>query len=227
MTISHPSSGAETLSARRLIPMPAGIPADRFPADLSNDQLRKAVGAFESAAKINQAIPPVLGSGSLDAGTGSNSWAVAGSGTESGKAILSNDPHLATSIPSVFAQVGLHCRTLSVACPFDVSGFSMAAMPGVVIGKNTKIAWGLTTSYVDSQDLYLEDLRGDTVREGGSYVPLHVITEQIQVRGEDQPRTIRIRSSRHGPLLSDVDHLLQEVSASRSDPSTRAITASH
>jgi penicillin G amidase len=190
-----------------------------LPSDLSSDQLRKAVGAFEGAAKINQAIPPVLGSGSLDAGTGSNSWAVAGSGTVSGKAILSNDPHLPTSIPSVFAQVGLHCRTLSVACPFDVSGFSMAAMPGVVIGKNSKIAWGLTTSYVDSQDLYLEDLRGDTVREGVSYVPLQVITEQLRVRGEDQPRTIRIRSSRHGPLLSDVDHLLQQVSASKSDPS--------
>ena len=84
---------------------------------------------------------------------------MAGSGTATGKAILSNDPHLATSIPSVFAQVGLHCRTLSVACPFDVTGFSIAAMPGVVIGNNTKIAWGLTTSYVDVQDLYLEEVR--------------------------------------------------------------------
>jgi penicillin amidase len=64
----------------------------------------------------------------------------------------------------------------------------------------------------------LEDVRGDTVREGNSYVPLRVITEQIRVR-DDQPRTIRIRSSRHGPLLSDVDQRLQEVSASKSDPS--------
>ena len=163
-------------------------------------------------------IPHVLGSGSGAAGTGSNSWAMAGSGTVSGKAILSNDPHLSTSIPSIFAQVGLHCRVLSEACPFDVSGFSLASMPGVVIGKNTKIAWGLTTSYVDAQDLFLEDVRGDTVREGDSYVPLQVITEQIRVR-DDQPRTIRIRSSRHGPLLSDVDQRLQEVSASKSDPS--------
>ena len=52
-----------------------------------------------------------------------------------------------------------------------------------MIGKNTKIAWGLTTSYVDAQDLFLEDVRGDTVREGNSYVPLRVITEQIRVRG--------------------------------------------
>ena len=135
-----------------------------MPAELSDDQLRQARNALEAAAKINRAIPRVLGS--LESETGSNSWAVAGSRTESGRAILSNDPHLATSIPSPLAQVGLHCRTLSEACPFDVSGFSMASMPGVVIGKNTKIAWGLTTSYLDVQDLYLEDVRGDTVREG-------------------------------------------------------------
>jgi penicillin G amidase len=189
-----------------------------LPPGLSVDQLRKATGALESVAKINRSIPRLFGSGSGAGEIGSNSWAVAGSGTASGKAILSNDPHLPTSIPSVFAQVGLHCRTLSEACPFDVSGFSMASVPGVVIGKNTKIAWGLTTSYVDAQDLYLEDVRGDTVLEGDKYVPLNVITEEIRVRGEDQPRSIRIRSSPHGPLLSDVDQRLQQVSASRTTP---------
>ena len=191
-----------------------------LPAGLSVDQLRKATGALESVAKINRSIPRLFGTGSGTGEIGSNSWAVAGSGTASGKAILSNDPHLPTSIPSVFAQVGLHCRTLSEACPFDVSGFSMAAVPGVVIGKNTKIAWGLTTSYVDAQDLYLEDVQGDTVREGDKYVPLKVITEEIRVRGEDQPRSIRIRSSPHGPLLSDVDQRLQQVSATRTTPGT-------
>jgi penicillin amidase len=191
-----------------------------LPDALSVDQLRKASGALENVAKNNSSIPRLLGKGSGAGATGSNSWAVAGSGTVSGKAILSNDPHLPASIPSVFAQLGLHCRTLSAACSFDVSGFSMASVPGVVIGKNTKIAWGLTTSFVDAQDLYLEDVRGDTVREGDKFVPLRVITEDIRVRGEDQPRTVRIRSSRHGPLLSDVDQRLQQVSASRADPAT-------
>jgi penicillin G amidase len=191
-----------------------------LPAGLSVHQLRKATAALESVAKINRSIPRLFGSGSGAGEIGSNSWAVAGSGTASGKAILSNDPHLPTSIPSVFAQVGLHCRTLSEACPFDVSGFSMASVPGVVIGKNTKIAWGLTRSYVDAQDLYLEDVQGDTVLQGGKYVPLNVITEEIRVRGEDQPRSIRIRSSPHGPLLSDVDQRLQQVSASRTTPGT-------
>ena len=191
-----------------------------LPGELSDDQLRRATDALKAAAKINRAIPRVLGSASLEADTGSNSWAVAGSLTESGRAILSNDPHLATSIPSPLVQVGLHCRTLSEACPFDVSGFGMASMPGVIVGKNTKIAWGLTTSYLDAQDLYLEDVRGDTVREGDTYVPLHVITEEIHVRGEDHPRIIRIRASRHGPLLSDVDQRLQQVSASTPIPSS-------
>jgi penicillin amidase len=185
-----------------------------LPGGVSDDQLRRASSALQSAAKISRAIPRTLGS--LEAETGSNSWAVAGSRTESGRAILSNDPHLATSIPSPLAQVGLHCRALSEACPFDVAGFSMTSLPGVVIGKNNKIAWGLSTSYVDVQDLYLEDVRGDTVHDGESYVPLQVITEEIHVRGEDQPRIIRIRSSRHGPLLSDVDEQLQQVSASKS-----------
>jgi penicillin amidase len=191
-----------------------------LPAGLSVDQLRGATGALESVAKINRAIPRLFGIGSGGGEIGSNSWAVAGSGTASGKAILSNDPHLPTSIPSVFAQVGLHCRTLSEACPFDVSGFSLASVPGIVIGKNTKIAWGLTTSYMDAQDLYLEDVQGDTALDGDKYVPLNVITEEIHVRGEDQPRTIRIRSSQHGPLLSDVDQRLQQVSASRTTPGT-------
>jgi penicillin amidase len=190
-----------------------------FPGDPSDDQLRDAAGALESVTKINRSIHQLLGKGSGAGETGSNAWAVAGSRTASGKAILSNDPHLPTSIPSVFAQLGLHCRSVSAECPFDVSGFSMASVPGVVIGKNTKIAWGFTTSKVDAQDLYLEDVHGDTVREGDKYVPLQVITEEIHVRGED-PRTIRIRSSRHGPLLSDVDQQLQHISASRPDALT-------
>ena len=107
-----------------------------LPGGVSDDQLRRASSALQSAAKISRAIPRTLGS--LEAETGSNSWAVAGSRTESGRAILSNDPHLATSIPSPLAQVGLHCRALSEACPFDVAGFSMTSLPGVVIGKNNK-----------------------------------------------------------------------------------------
>ena len=108
--------------------------------------------------------------------------------------MLANDPHLATSIPSTFAQVGLHCRSLTKACPFDVSGFSLASVPGVVIGKNTRITWGLSSSHLDVQDLYLEEVNGDLVRSGDSYDPLEIRTELISVLGEAQPRSLRIRT---------------------------------
>lgn len=188
------------------------------PAGPAWAELGAAREALVSADKARRAIPPLVGSTELGPETGSNSWVVSGDRTASGKPLLSNDPHLATSIPSVFAQVGLHCRVVSVACPFDVSGFSFAGMPGVIIGKNATIAWGLTTSYADVQDLYLEEVRGDTVRVGDRFVPLEISTEQISVAGEDQPRTITIRSSPHGPLLSDVDAQLQQVRAGPTPP---------
>jgi penicillin amidase len=183
------------------------------PAGVTQGQLRGAADVLAAAAKVSSAIPTLIGPSSIGAETGSNSWAVSGQRTASGKAMLSNDPHLATSIPSIFAPVGLHCRTVSQSCPFDVSGFSFSGMPGIIIGHNAKVAWGMTTSYVDVQDLYLEDVRGNTVRVGNSYLPLSTRTEEIRVRGEDQPRKLTIRSSRHGPLLSDVDQQAQAVGA--------------
>ena len=187
------------------------------------DPLAKAgPAAGEALAEVNRmndALAPVLGSRGLEGETGSNSWVLAGSRTVSGDPLLSNDPHLATQIPSVFAQVGLHCRTISEACPYDVTGFSLASVPGVVIGHNTSIAWGLTTSHLDVQDLYLEEVINNQVREGNVFVPLRTITEEIRVRGEDKPRPITIRFSRHGPLLSDVSLSLQRLAASQTPPS--------
>lgn len=196
------------------------------PTTADRGELKRAAAALRAVARVDAAIPPLIGSRTIGPETGSNSWAVAGSRTASGEALLSNDPHLATSIPSIFAQVGLHCRTVSTACPFDVSGFSFSGMPGVIIGKNTAIAWGFTTSYADVQDLYLEEVRGDTVRQGDSYVPLTVRTEEIRVEGEDAPRVIKVRSSRHGPLMSDVDPVLRGVGGSSSRPGQEAYAVS-
>ena len=76
----------------------------------------------------------------------------------------------------------------------------------------------MTTSYADVQDLYLEQVRADTVRRGAAYEPLVLRTEDIRVRGEDQPRALRIRSSQHGPLLSDVSDELQQVGVQQARP---------
>ena len=175
----------------------AGGPAGTVPtsADGAQDALR-------AAARAQATLTGLFGSGE---GLGSNSWVVSGARTASGAPMLSNDPHLDTAIPSPLAQVGLHCGTLDARCPFDVSGFSITGIPGVVIGRNASAAWGLTTSYADMQDLYLEDVVDDTARVGTAWTPLTVRTEELRVAGEDRPRTLTVRSSRHGPLLSDAD----------------------
>jgi penicillin amidase len=220
---TYPREGYEPILRRGTVVDKAFDPTVRR---LSSRPLPNAVTEAGPAAqrvlaevhRMNDALAPVLGARGPEGETGSNSWVLAGSRTASGQALLSNDPHLATQIPSVFAQVGLHCRTVSDACPYDVVGFSLASVPGVVIGHNTSIAWGLTTSHLDVQDLYLEELSGNSVRQGSSLVPLRTITEEIRVRGEDQPRSVTIRFSRHGPLLSDVSPSLQRLAAGQTPP---------
>ncbi|MFG1921049.1 penicillin acylase family protein [Cryptosporangium sp. NPDC048952] len=154
-------------------------------------------------------LPALLGTGD---GIGSNSWVVGGSKTATGKPLLANDPHLGPAMPSVWYQVGLHCSTVSAACPFDVSGFSFSGVPGVVIGHNARVAWGFTNLGPDVTDLFLERVSGDTYERDGEQVPLVTRTERIKVAGSDDV-TITVRSTVHGPLLSDQDADLRAVGA--------------
>ncbi|MEU0411201.1 penicillin acylase family protein [Streptomyces griseorubiginosus] len=143
-------------------------------------------------------------------GIGSNSWVVAGSHTITGKPLLANDPHLSASLPSVWYQMGLHCRTVSSKCQYDVTGYTFAGMPGVVIGHNAKIAWGMTNSGVDVTDLYLEKLSGDGYLYDGKTVPFTTREETIKVAGGASKKIV-VRETNNGPLLSDRSSELVKV----------------
>jgi penicillin amidase len=143
-------------------------------------------------------------------GIGSNSWVVGGSHTITGQPLLANDPHLSASLPSVWYQMGLHCRAVSDKCQFDVSGYTFAGLPGVVIGHNKDIAWGMTNSGVDVTDLYLEKLTGDGYLLDGKVKPFKRREETIEVAGGDS-KTIVVRETDNGPLLSDRDDELVNV----------------
>ncbi len=170
--------------------------------------------ALEAVRRGVDAIPELLGRGS---GIGSNSWVVSGDHTVSGKPLLANDPHLATSLPGVWYQMGLHCTTVDDDCPFDVSGFTFAGVPGVVIGHNQEIAWGLTNLDPDVTDLYLEKVTGQTYLYDGQQVPLTRRDEVIRIAG-GASKLITVRSTRHGPLLSDVSAELSSVGANAEVP---------
>ncbi|HJD85653.1 penicillin acylase family protein [Kitasatospora aureofaciens] len=145
-------------------------------------------------------------------GIGSNSWVVAGSHTTTGKPLLANDPHLGPGLPSVWYQMGLHCRTVSSACQFDVSGFTFAGMPGVVIGHNKDVAWGFTNLGADVTDLYLEKVTGpDTYQVDGKDEKFDLRKETIKVAGGED-RTITVRTTKTGaPLISDTSTEQQNV----------------
>jgi penicillin amidase len=104
-------------------------------------------------------------------------------------------------------------------CPFDVSGFTFAGFPGVVIGHNADIAWGFTNLYPDTQDLYLEKVSDDnTYLYNGKQVPLRTRKETFVVSGRDEPVTITVRETRHGPLISDVSEDFATAGANAPTP---------
>ncbi|MGI8523385.1 MAG: penicillin acylase family protein [Nocardioides sp.] len=157
------------------------------------------------------AMPELVGRGD---GIGSNSWVVDGAHSATGKPLLAADPHLGVGVPGVWLQTGLHCRTVTAGCPYDVSGFGYAGVPGIVDGHNAHISWALTNQGSDVSDLFVEKVRGDRSRYAGKWRPLRTREERIKVRdGADV--TLTVRSTRHGPLLSDVDDDLRAAGESR------------
>ena len=115
---------------------------------------------------------------------GSNDWVVDGTHTVTGKPLLANDPHLGINMPSVWYEVGLRGGGL------DEVGFTFPGEPGIVIGHNDYIAWGVTNVDADNTDLYLETL--DPTSHPGQYLydrawqPLEVRQQVIHIRAARQ-----------------------------------------
>jgi penicillin G amidase len=131
-------------------------------------------------------------------GVGSNNWVVAGSRTVSGKPLLANDPHLGLAAPSLWYFAALSAPGLRAI------GATLPGLPGVVIGRNDRVAWSFTNTGVDQQDLYLERLHPEDpgryqTPDGWARFATHI--ERIRVKGGDDVE-LTVRRSRHGPVLS-------------------------
>ncbi|MFO8036180.1 MAG: penicillin acylase family protein [Anaerolineales bacterium] len=139
-------------------------------------------------------------------GIGSNSWAISGEHTDTGKPYLANDPHLGQQIPSIWYEVGLHCQPKGSDCPIDIVGFSFAGVPGIIIGHNDRIAWGFTNVGSDVMDLYIEKINPenpDQYRFQGKWVDMEILTEEIRVAG-GATIELEVRKTRHGPIIGEV-----------------------
>lgn len=138
-----------------------------------------------------------------DHASGSNNWVVSGAHTATGKPLLANDPHLSLGVPSIWTAVHLSAPGLEVA------GVTLPGVPGVLIGRNRRVAWGCTNVHDDGADLYVEEFdprRPDYYRTTEGWEKVTVRSEPIRVRDGQLSRSWHtvehdVRQTRRGPLV--------------------------
>ena len=129
---------------------------------------------------------------------GSNNWAVSGQRTANGSPILCNDPHLTLSLPSIWFEVQLHTPDV------NVYGVSLPGLPGVIIGFNENIAWGLTNVGQDVLDWYRIDWTDESKEKyllDGKETPADLRVELFRVRGRKEPVMDTVRYTIWGPVV--------------------------
>lgn len=160
-------------------------------------------GLPRSAADLTLDEGILMGRGG---GIGSNNWVVSGSRTVTNMPLLANDPHLTIGMPSIWYQIGLHCQPVSAECPFNVRGFTFAPTPGVVIGHNGQIAWGVTNVGWDTQDLYLIKVNPDNPLQyewNGEWRDMTTRREIIEFGDNTAPLELIVRLTHLGPIIND------------------------
>ncbi|HET6948465.1 MAG TPA: penicillin acylase family protein [bacterium] len=167
-----------------------------YPADHPVIVPRADYSAFRSTTVLR-----ALDHAPARSGIGSNNWVVAGSRTATGAPLLANDPHLESAMPSIWYEMHLQGAGINVA------GATFPGTPGVIIGHNEQIAWGVTNAGPDVQDLYIERFHPDDPNRylySGAWETATVVEERVVVKGRRDPVALQVRITRHGPVLNGV-----------------------
>ena len=195
--------------------VPEGLDLDDIPDDVL-DVYDLAIAPVEFAAPG--------GAARARGKQGSNNWTIAGRRTSTGRPILANDPHRTRGVPSLRYLAHLSAPGL------DVIGAGEPALPGISIGHNQDIAFGLTIFAIDQEDLYVYETRPGApgeYRYGAGFEPMTVIEEDIPVK-DAAPERVQLRFTRHGPVIA-ADEQRRRAFAVRSvwfEPGTSAYFAS-
>ncbi|GEL08506.1 penicillin acylase family protein [Salisediminibacterium halotolerans] len=133
---------------------------------------------------------------------GSNNWAISGEHTESGAPLIGDDPHLGLAIPSVWYQTHLELTD-----DFHSIGVTVPGIPGVVLGHNSDVAWGVTSLSADYEDVFLERVNPENPNEylyDGEWEEAEIIDEKIAVNDKGDPYNHRVEITRNGPVMNKV-----------------------
>ena len=131
---------------------------------------------------------------------GSNNWVVSGNRSVTGKPLLACDPHLSTTLPSLWYEADLACDA------YHVRGGTLPHAPDPVFGQTRYAAWGFTNVMADTQDLFVERFNADDRRlyefEGG-WREAEIVREEIRVKGRERPEALDVTITHHGPVVND------------------------
>ena len=185
----------------RELVVPDGIDLASIPAEAN-----RALGVMETGTPR----PPLLAQyarrpgalpnenrGAREDSPGSNNWVISGRLTASGRVIVANDPHRNVANPSIRYIVHLS------APGWDVIGATEPPLPGVAIGHNGRIGWGLTIVGTDQSDVYVEELNpadANQARFRGAWETMRVVVDTIRVK-DAAPQIVEHRYTRHGPVF--------------------------
>lgn len=164
-----------------------------LPAGVDAEQLDGVLRAAHTELTL-PAVADLLRDGS-DIAKGSNCWVVGATQTSTGAPLLACDPHLNLQVPSLWYENHL------VAGDFAVTGASLPGAPGVVIGHNNDIAWGVTNARTDVQDVFVERVANGRYLTEDGWRPLTVVREEIEVRGA-ATWVEEVRLTRDGPIVT-------------------------
>jgi penicillin amidase len=179
---------ARGVSPERLLELMPPYPEDA-PTILRAEDLPLPIKREEAPSALLQMAPPRH----MEA---SNNWVVAGSRTATGKPFLADDPHLRLQAPSLWFLMALE------APGYRAIGASLPGVPGIVIGRNDRIAWGVTNVGADVQDLYLLEEAGGGYRYKGQVRSYRVREERIRVKG-GREEVFKVRETVYGPVITD------------------------
>lgn len=180
-----------------------GLPADPVTIVSENNQTSMIPESFSEEALAwlldEKQMKASLG---LDDFVGSNNWVVGGKKTTTGFPVLCNDPHLGINNPSIWHEVHLQAPGLNVI------GATFPGTPGVIIGHNENIAWGVTTTGYDVSDVYIEKLNPKNPNEyqfKGKFVPFTEEKTLIKYRTPEgmKEKEMTIKFTKHGPVVRE------------------------
>ncbi len=173
----------------------------RFTPDQIVAEYRGEGSVGQLASAIEEPDPLALIQQTED--IGSNNWVVSGKLTRSGKPVIMNDPHRVQGAPS------LRYWTHLVGPGWNVIGAGEPVLPGISIGHNEYGAWGVTSSAIDAEDLYVyktNPANPNQYQYNGAWEDMRIIKDTIPVKGE-APVAVDLKYTRHGPVLyEDKEH---------------------